>query len=54
MPARRSTRAQGKPAPNYNESAIELAERVISRKGRQPFLGEVQGQYSTPAELRQK
>ncbi len=43
MPARRSTRAQGKPAPNYNESALDLADRVVSRKGRQPFLGEVRG-----------
>ncbi|DBB01870.1 hypothetical protein WJX77_007017 [Trebouxia sp. C0004] len=41
IPARRSTRAQGKPAPNYNESALDLADRVISRKGRKPFLGEV-------------
>ncbi|KAL3158798.1 hypothetical protein ABBQ32_011525 [Trebouxia sp. C0010 RCD-2024] len=41
MPARRSTRAQGKPAPNYNESALDLADRVTSRKSRQPFLGEV-------------
>ena len=45
IPARRSTRAQGKPAPNYNESALDLADRVISRKGRQPFLGEVRGGY---------
>ena len=44
MPARRSTRAQGKPAPNYNESALDLADRVVSRKSRQPFLGEVQGE----------
>ncbi|KAL3135633.1 hypothetical protein ABBQ38_006114 [Trebouxia sp. C0009 RCD-2024] len=41
MPARRSTRAQGKPAPNYNESALDLADRITSRKSRQPFLGEV-------------
>ena len=41
MPARRSTRAQGKPAPNYNESALDLADRVVSRKSRQPFLGNV-------------
>ena len=46
IPARRSTRAQGKPAPNYNESALDLADRVVSRKGRQPFLGEVRGGYS--------
>lgn len=44
MPARRSTRAQGKPAPNYNESALDLADRVVSRKSRQPFLGEVRGE----------
>ena len=44
MPARRSTRAQGKPAPNYNESALDLADRVVSRKSRQPFLGEVTGE----------
>lgn len=44
MPARRSTRAQGKPAPNYNESALDLADRVTSRKSRQPFLGEVRGE----------
>ena len=44
MPARRSTRAQGKPAPNYNESALDLADRVVSRKSRQPFLGEVKGE----------
>lgn len=44
MPARRSTRAQGKPAPNYNESALDLADRVVNRKSRQPFLGEVRGE----------
>lgn len=44
MPARRSTRAQGKPAPNYNESALDLADRITSRKSRQPFLGEVRGE----------
>lgn len=44
MPARRSTRAEGKPAPNYNENALDVADRVVSRKARQPFLGEVRGQ----------
>ena len=44
LPARRSTRAQGKPAPNYNDAALDLADRIVSRKGRQPFLGEVRGE----------
>ena len=51
MPARRSTRAQGKPAPNYNESALDLADRVASRKSRQPFLGEVRGETPKPTHV---
>ena len=41
MPARRSARGEGKPAPNYNETALDHADRIVSRKNRQPFLGEV-------------
>lgn len=44
MPARRSSRAEGKPAPNYNENALDVADRIVGRKARQPFLGEVGGQ----------
>ena len=49
MPARRSSRGQGKPAPNYNENALDVIDRVVNRKARQPFLGELRGEMDTAA-----